>query len=205
MKVLMSVLVISLLIACPLAFGVKLVLFDEDKASEEGGGDFASFFVNHDAGSTVVITDSEKYSGSVSAVATPSQSYNEAFAGWTIPINDYPYLTFAWKKDGGTCIMLQLAHDVAWAHRYYSGPNSPGWEPATQLSENIPTDWILHTRNLVEDFGADWNLTGIAFTPWDGDAAFYDFMILHSDPSPLTAVEPDDGKLSTTWAQLKSE
>ena len=205
MKVLVSVLVISLLIACPLAFGAKVVLFDENIASEENGGDFAGFFTSHDAGSTVEITDSEKYMGNVSAVTTPSQSYNNAFEGWEIPINDYPYLTFAWKKDGGEFIMVQLAHDAAWAFRYFSGPeNLPGWE-GLQLDENVPTDWMVHTVNLVEDFGGDWNLTGIAFTPWDGNAMFFDFMVLHSDPEPPSAVEPGDGKLLTTWAGLKSE
>ena len=46
MKVLVSVLVISLLIACPLAFGAKIVLFDENVASEQNGGDFAGFFTS---------------------------------------------------------------------------------------------------------------------------------------------------------------
>ena len=135
MKLLLSVIVISLLIVCPLAFGASVVLFNEDAASEEGGGDFAAFFTSHDAGSTVEITTSEKYAGSVSAVATPSQSYNNVFEGWEIPIDDYPYLTFAWKKDGGTGIMIQFAHDAAWAFRYFSGENVTGWE-GIQLDED---------------------------------------------------------------------
>lgn len=187
-----------------IGFGDVVVLFDEDGNDEAGDGGFAGLFTSHDGGSTVTITDEDSISGKVSAFCTPQQSYNNVMAGMSYSIDEYPYITFAWRKDGGAVIVLQLAHDTAWAHRYYSGGPIP-WEPGIQLSESIPEDWVLNTRNLVEDFGADWNLTGIAFSPWDGNAGFYDFMVLHSDPEPPTAVEPGDGKLLTTWAGLKSE
>ncbi|MBD3184749.1 hypothetical protein GF312_20880 [Candidatus Poribacteria bacterium] len=202
MKIFLSTLIITLLVICPMAFADMVVLFDENTASEAGGGDFPALFPNHDADSVVEISETESFAGSVSVLATPSQSYNNIIEGWEFPVDDYPYLTFAWKKDGGTGIMVQFAFDTTWAYRYYSGVNVTDW-PGIQLEDTIPEDWMMYTRNLVDDFGGGWNLTGIALTPWDGEAGYYDFMILHSDPEPPTAVEAED-KLTTTWGKMKS-
>ena len=203
MRVFLAVLIFSLLIVCPAAFVDVVVLFDENGASEAGGGDFPGIFGSHDAGSIVEVSSDEKYMGSVSVACTPSQSYNNAVSGWEYSIDEYPYLTFAWKKDGGTGIMIQFAYDTTWAYRYFSGVNVTDW-PGIQLEEDIPTEWMLYTRNLVEDFGGGWNLTGIALTPWDGNAGYYDSIILHSDPEPPTAVTPG-GKVAVTWAQIKGK
>lgn len=202
MKMFAAMFIISLLIACPLAFADQIVLFDENTASEAGGGDFPGIFGSHDDGSVVETSTAEHFAGSMSVLCTPSQSYNNAAEGWSYPIDDYPYLTFAWKKDGGTGIMIQFAHDEAWAYRYFSGENVTGWD-GIQLEETIPEGWMMYTRDLVADFGGGWNLTGVALTPWNGVAGYYDFMILHSDPEPPTAVAPEE-TLTTTWGQLKN-
>ena len=81
------------------------------------------------------------------------------------------------------------------------------WE-GIQLEEDIPTDWMLYTQDLVEDFGGGWNLTGVALTPWDGNAGYYDYLILHTEADEAelngTAVTPQR-KLATTWSQIKSK
>lgn len=202
MKIFAALFVVSLLIACPLAFADQVVLFDENKASEAGAGDFPGIFVSHDAESVVETSTAEHFTGSMSILCTPSQSYNPSAPGWSYPIDDYPYLTFAWKKDGGTGIMLQLAFDNNWAYRYFSGVNVTDWE-GIQLEEEIPQDWMMYTRDLTADFAGGWNLTGMALTPWDGVAGYYDSMILHSDPESPMAVAPEE-KLTTTWGQLKN-
>jgi len=201
MKVFSTLLIISLLIVCPVAFAKMVVLFDENDASEAGGGDFPAIFVSHDAGSVVEVSSAEQFMGDVSVSCTPSQSYNPTAAGWEYSVDEYPYLTFAWKKAGGTGIMIQFAHDAAWAYRYFSGVNVTNWE-GIQLEEDIPVDWHLYTRNLVDDFGGGWNLTGVALTPWDGDAGYYDILVLHSEEDEVVSVTPK-GKLATTWSQIK--
>jgi hypothetical protein len=187
---------------CPVVFGKVIVLFDEDAASEGGAGDFAAAFVSHDAGSVVEVTTAEAYSGSVSASCTPSQSYNPTVECWEYPIDETPYLTFAWKKDGGTGIMVQFAHDSAWAYRYFSGVNVTNLE-GIQLEDDIPAQWMSYTRNMVDDFGGGWNLTGIALTPWDGTAGYYDYLILHTEEDELTTAVTPDTKLATKWAEMK--
>ena len=99
------------------SFCKVVVLFDEDEKTEAGSGNFPGVFVSHDAGSTVTITKKDAISGKVSAFCTPSQSYNNNIGGWNYSIDEYQYITFAWKKDGGTGIMIQFAHDTAWAYR----------------------------------------------------------------------------------------
>ena len=183
------------------SFCKVVVLFDEDEATEAGNGNFPGVFVSHDAGSVVEVSSAEQFMGDVSVSCTPSQSYNPTAAGWEYSVDEYPYLTFAWKKAGGTGIMIQFAHDAAWAYRYFSGVNVTNWE-GIQLEEDIPVDWHLYTRNLVDDFGGGWNLTGVALTPWDGDAGYYDILVLHSEEDEVVSVTPK-GKLATTWSQIK--
>jgi len=192
-------------------FAEVIVLFDEDAKDEGGKGAFAPLFGSHDNGSSITITNDESVSGKVSTFCTPTQSYNNVMSGWSYPIGDTPYLTFAWKKDGGKIIMLQLAHDTAWAYRYYDGDNSAGvgptWE-GIQLDNEIPKDWVVYTRDLTKDFAQAWNLTGLAFTPWDGVGGYYDFLVLHSKENEVhisgKAVETE-GKISTVWGKIKQD
>lgn len=173
--------IVAMLIMAPVAFGKVIVLFDENAASEANAGDFAGLFTSHDADSVVEISSAEKYTGSVSAFCSPSQSYNNVMEGWAFPIDETPYLTMAWKKDGGAIIMIQMAWDNNWAYRYYDGDNSEGVGPTWEgimVEDTIPEDWRMFTRNLTEDFAAGWNLTGLAFTPWDGNGGYYDHIVL---------------------------
>ena len=192
---------VALLLIAPMTFAKVIVLFDENAATEASKGKFAEGFISHDAGSTVTIAN-QGFTGKVSALATPSQSYNPNMDGWKFPINDTPWLTFAWKKDGGTGIMIQLAHDGGWAYRYFSGVNVTNWE-GIQLEKDIPKDWKVYTRDLTKDFAKDWNLTGLAYTPWDGNGGYYDYLILSTtEAEGKTAVESAH-KLATTWGSMK--
>lgn len=195
---------VGLLILSSIAFAKVIVIFDENSATEASAGKFAEGFISHDAGSVVEVVTNEKFAGKSSIFCTPSQSYNPNMPGWGFPIDETPYMTFAWKKDGGTGIMIQLAYNATWAYRYFSGVNVTNW-PGIQLEEEIPKTWKMYTRDLTKDFAAGWNLTGMALTPWDGNAGYYDFIILHSDPNPpMTAVFAKN-KVIKTWALIKNQ
>jgi len=198
--------IVAMLVMAPVAFGKVIVLFDENAATEASKGLFAEGFGSHDAGSTVTITTTSAFMGKSSVMVTPQQSYNNIMEGWSFPIDETPFLTMAWKKDGGAIIMIQMAFDTAWAYRYYDGDNSAGvgptWE-GIQLEAEIPADWRMFTRNLTEDFAAGWNLTGLAFTPWDGNGGYYDYMVLSTtEEEGQTAVAPS-GKTAATWGDIK--
>lgn len=191
---------VAMLLIAPMTFAKVIVLFDENAAAEASKGKMVEGFISHDAGSTVTIAN-QGFTGKSSLLITPSQSYNPDL-GWNFPINDTPFLTFAWKKDGGTGIMIQLAYNKTWAYRYFSGVNVTNW-PGIQLEKDIPKDWKVYTKDLTKDFAKDWNLTGLAFTPWDGVGGYYDYMILSTtEAEGKTAVESAH-KLATTWGSMK--
>jgi len=196
-------LIAALLIMVPGAFAKVIVIFDENAASEASAGQFVEGFGSHDAGSTVTIVTTSAFMGKSSVLVTAQQSYNNIMPGWKFPIDETPYMTFAWKKDGGNIIMIQMAYDNNWAYRYHCGDNTaPGW-PSTELDKAVPADWKMYTRDLTKDFAAGWNLTGLAFTPWDGNGGYYDFILLHSDPTPPTTAVESAGKVATTWGDMK--
>jgi putative membrane-bound dehydrogenase-like protein len=92
------------------------------------------------------------------------------------PARTFRYLRFAWKSAGAKGVMLELAAKGAWppadkpVRRYYSGANTSGWA-ATEVSSEVPTEWMVVTVDLWKDFG-DFTLTGIAPTAMDGPALF---------------------------------
>jgi hypothetical protein len=192
---------VALLMIAPMSYAKIIVIFDENAATEASAGKFAEGFVNHDAGSTVTISTAQKFTGKSSVFVTPSQSHNAAMTNWKFPVNDTPWLSFAWKKDGGTMIMLQLAFDGTWGYRYHSGVAQ--FNPSTELNKAIPTAWTSYTRNLTVDFAKGWNLTGMALSTGDGVGGYYDYIILSTtEAEGKTAVESAN-KLATTWGSMK--
>ena len=140
------------------------------------------------------------------------QRFNPNMPDWEIDIvknpkgkNEFRYITFAWKKKGGTGIQLQLHWTAnSWGHRYHSGVNEKNWNPSIQLDEKLPKDWKVYTRDLVEDW-EEGVMTGIAFTAWGLEHGIWDHVVLHQqeeDPLAPQAVQPTE-KLPLTWGRLK--
>ena len=164
-------------------------------------------------GGTASKTD-DAYAGSealfVQSTGNDGQRYNGTVPGWTHKIVENPsaadefrYLTFAWKKDGGNGIQIQMHRQVGgWGFRYHAGALVHNWTPSLQTDENIPETWTEVTKDLFDDWG-EFAITGMAFTAWDGNGGFWDVVYLHTDPTPPTAVEPA-GKLASVWGSLKS-
>jgi hypothetical protein len=120
------------------------------------------------------------YSGVCSVRVTPFQRFCSRLQGWNHPIvekpgpGQYRYLRFAWKRIGAAGIMVQM-HNTAgsWNQRYFAGQVSPqvkNWGTMLMVSDKVPTDWVVVTRDLFKDFGP-MVLTGFALTPMDGGTA----------------------------------
>jgi len=131
----------------------------------------------------------------ISPTGTTNQRVRTTMPGWSFNIvqnpqapNEFRYITFAWRKDGGTGIMLQFnGSPGGWAHRYHAGANAANWTPSIQVATAIPAQWTVVTRDLFTDFGA-FTIKGIAFTPMDGTAGYFDDMYLHKSPTPPRVV-----------------
>ncbi len=152
--------------------------------------------LNQGAGTATLASD-DKFSGTASVKITPEQRYNPALPGLGMKIRQNPgpgefrYFQFAWKKQGGQRICVQLNHDGQWGpvpstnplkFRYDAGP-APGdaFGGAMRLDGNLPAEWGVITRDLYADFG-EFTLTGLALAPVDGDFALFDHIYLGRTP-----------------------
>ncbi len=104
---------------------------------------------------------------------------------------EYRFVRFAWKKQGGKSICLQLAHDGAWGgdrkYRYHAG-SGPCFDGSTAIGETLPEEWTVVTRDLFADFG-DFTLTGLSFGAIDGDSAEFDTFRLGKTLADLDSAE----------------
>lgn len=120
-------------------------------------------------------------------------------------VGEYRFITFAWRKEGGAGIQLQIhATTDTWGHRYHAGVNAQNWNPSIEVSPDFPQEWQVHTRDLFEDWG-EMVITGLAFSCSGPDFGIWDHLVFHSteeDPLAPQAVEPGD-KLPLTWGRLK--
>lgn len=165
----------------PKADGPVAVLIDEQADSlfplltNTGGGEPG----------TVVREDRDVFAGVEAVRVGPLQKYQPHIPGWAFKVVETPknpgefrHLRFAWKKLGGSGVMLQLHDSVkqGWGLRYHAGQNSVGWE-SKGVREKPPAVWEVVTRDLFKDFG-ETALSGIAFTAMDGEAALFDLVLL---------------------------
>jgi hypothetical protein len=133
---------------------------------------------------TITREDRDVFAGVEATRVTPLQKYQANLPGWAFKIVEKPaaagefrYLRFAWKKIGGTGVMIQFySPEKSW-FRYFAARNVMGREPATEVAPKLPGDWTLVTRDLFTELGAI-TLNGIALSPFDGDAALYDHVLL---------------------------
>ncbi|MBT3269808.1 hypothetical protein HN371_21865 [Candidatus Poribacteria bacterium] len=150
----------------------------------------------------------------IDAVAGDFQKYNPTIPGWQFDIvanpsdeDEFRYITFAWKKEGGSGMQLQLSGEPGgWSHRYHASANMQDWNPSIQVTADFPADWQIHTRDMFVDWGP-FVLTGMAFSPSSEDFGIYDHVLLHQDeddPDAAYAVGVR-GKVAAAWAAMKRD
>jgi biopolymer transport protein ExbB len=113
---------------------------------------------------------------------------------------EYRYIRFAWRKQGGNSICLQLNHDGNWGpggegaregakFRYHAGPGGECFGASLTIDEKLPAPrFVVVTRDLFADFG-EFTLTGLAFSPVDGQAALFDHLYLARQPEDFTLLK----------------
>ncbi|MBI2825412.1 MAG: hypothetical protein HYX69_12065 [Planctomycetia bacterium] len=142
------------------------------------------------AGAATLVSD-DKLTGTASVKVTPEQRYRAALPGLQVKIRqnpgpgEYRYLQFAWKKQGGERVCLQLNHDGQWGpvrtpakFRYDAGAAAgETYGAAVRVDNALPGNWTVVTRDLYADFG-DFTLDGLALSPVDGEFALFDHIYL---------------------------
>jgi len=154
-------------------------------------------------GGQASLESAEKQSGKASLKITPDQRFNPMLANLGVKIREKPavgefrYLQFAWKKKGGDSICLQLNHDGSWGpggsgrpdakFRYHSGPGPECYGASLLVDAKLPEQFVIVTRDLFADFG-EFTLTGLAFSPMNGEFALYDHLYLARTPADFELV-----------------
>lgn len=151
---------------------------------------FASLL--NEGGGQAALETTDRYSGEAALRVTPDQRFRLRLPGLGVPIAEQPaegayrYLRFAWKKRGGSGLLLQLAANGKFGpqrgeqpgYRYEAGPQpNPLNLEALRVDDKLPDDWVVVERDLFADFGA-FTLDGLAFTPLDGEYALFDHIYL---------------------------
>jgi hypothetical protein len=144
----------------------------------------------------------QKYSGTASLRITPDQRYNPNLPGMSLKIRENPapgeyrFLRFAWRKQAGRSICLQLAHDGKFgpaggkpSFRYHAGPGPECYGASLSLDAKLPTDFVVVTRDLYADFG-EFTLTGLGFSAIDGVHALFDHIHLARHLHDLELIKP---------------
>ena len=176
--------------------GQTLAIFEDDEK-------FISYLSK--GGGQISLDTQDKFSGAAAAKVTPDQRYNESIPDLNVNIREKPaagefrYLRFAWKKNGGATICLQLNHDGAWGvggsgkpgakFRYHAGPGGECYGASLVVDDKLPAEFVVVTRDLFADFG-EFALTGIAFSPVDGEYALFDHLYLARAQSDLDPLKP---------------
>lgn len=155
---------------------------------------------------TASVDGGEKHSGDKALKVTPDQKFNEKLPNLNVKIRENPgpgeyrYLTFAWKKRGGQSICLQLNHDGVWGpvegssgrpgakFRYHAGPGGECFGASVVIDDKLPTrEYVVVTRDLFADFG-EFTLTGMAFSPVDGQYGLFDRIYLGKTPADFELI-----------------
>ncbi|HUY91640.1 MAG TPA: hypothetical protein VMV10_23060 [Pirellulales bacterium] len=157
-----------------------------------------------EGGGQATLETADRYSGQAAMKVTPDQKFRSKLPGLGVKIaenpgeGEYRYLQFAWKKQGGANILLQLNANGAFgplagaptpAYRYEAGAANPYKAAAIKLDEKLPGGWTVVTRDLFADFGA-FSLDGLAFTASDGEFALFDHIYLGRSTRDFELAKP---------------
>ncbi|MEX2111548.1 MAG: hypothetical protein WD845_00080 [Pirellulales bacterium] len=156
-----------------------------------------------EGGGQASLVADQKYSGLASIRVTPDQKFNPALPGLNVKIREFPapgeyrYVQYAWKKQGGQSICLQLNHDGKWGpdgdgqpkFRYHAGSGGEVYGGSIAVDENLPAEFTVVTRDLFADFG-EFTLMGLALSPVDGEAGLWDHIYLGTQPEDFDLVKP---------------
>jgi hypothetical protein len=152
----------------------------------------------------------QAYTGKYAMRVTPDQRFNAKLPNLGVKIRENPgpgeyrYITFAWQKAQGNTICLQLAHDGKFGpakdtgregakFRYHAGASDEPFGASLQIADKIPAKFELVTRDLFVDFG-EFTLTGLGFSPIDGQAALFDHIYLARTPEEFELINVETAK-----------
>jgi len=170
-----------------LRFAEPLVIWEDDAnivaQLTEGKGEATLDKENrHHGDAALKVTGQRRGAAKLGELAVPIRQFPGS--------GEYRFVRFAWKKQGGQAVCLELAHDgkfgpegdKAPSFRYHAGPAANCFGASVAVDKKLPGEWTVVTGDLYRDFG-EFTLTGISLAPVDGDHALFDRIRLGRTPA----------------------
>ncbi len=124
------------------------------------------------------------YTGLESLKQTGQERHIGTLKGWGFKIvekptgaNEFRFIRFAWKKEGGGSVLLGFANDNSWSGKRYAAGEYGLGAQGVKIAEKAPVEWTVVTRDIYKDFGA-FGLTGILFSSAGAGTSRFDQVIL---------------------------
>lgn len=146
-----------------------------------------------EGGGRAIPENRDKFSGQTCLRVNGDQKFAKKLPQLGLKVRENPgpgevrYIRFAWKKQGGNTICLQLNHDGTFGpggtgregakFRYHAGPGGECYGGSLVIDDKVPAKFEVVTRDLFADFG-EFTLDGLAFSAVDGQAALFDHIYL---------------------------
>lgn len=173
-----------------------VTVFDED----------AKFSSRLDAGegTAEVIFEQQPFSGSACLKVAGKEKENVQLFPEGLPIREHPeigefrYLRFAWRKQGGEKICLQIGHNGKFgpevdlegkparirrkhaSYRYEAGRGPDAYGAAKNINPRLKDEWEVQTVDLYGDFG-EFDFTGLSFSSVEDGTVYFDHVYLSRD------------------------
>lgn len=168
----------------------------------------------------LTVSEEESFAGGRALRVETGEEDDPRWTNLAVPVRGQPrlgefrFLRFAWKKQAGQQIALELKvrRNVAQAQRpveqtlrLAAGPANPATDAAQQVlrvNTQPPGEWTVVTRDLHADLG-NCELMEIALISPDGEAAWFDGVALarHVNDFEGVVVQTNDAAQRQRWAE----
>jgi hypothetical protein len=137
--------------------------------------------IDPESGGEATLHEADAHSGAASLRVTPAARFRIAFKD-KIEIRRDPkwgqflHLRFAFRKFGAGRVSLELEHENSAERplRFDAGLGDPSHGQARRVWTNrLPAEWIVITKNLVDEFG-EVDITGVVVSVPDDEYALFD-------------------------------
>jgi RHS repeat-associated protein len=125
---------------------------------ESGGSTLADESLpNFTPSGSATLISTDAYQGTHSIAVLPAQT---ATSGQTVNMSQYPYMSWAWRKQGGSSVAITFNFTDTKANTtnlpgsitYYAGARLASYgSNAIQVSPTVPQNWTLVRRDLDDD------------------------------------------------------
>ena len=141
----------------------------------------------------LTVERADVFAGLESLKQSGDERHADKRKGWGFKIvekptgpNEFRYVRFAWKKEGGGSLLLGFGNDGGWSGKRYAAGEYGLGTTGVKVAAKAPTEWTVVTRDVFKDFGA-LGLTSILFSSTGAGTSHFDHVLLGRSIEDLDA------------------